>query len=64
MAQTPGKKNKCSATGIRLTFWGALDDLVLLLGVFQYTLGAEHLFVDCAVEFNLFLRMSLAVLDD
>ena len=64
MAQTPGKKNKLLSRRTRLTFRRTVDDLVLLLRVFEDTLGAEHFFVDCAVELDFFLGMGLAVLDD
>ena len=63
MAQTPGQKNKKSAIRQRLTFRRALNDLVLLLCMLEDTLRAEHFLIDSTVEFDLFLRMSLAVLD-
>ena len=46
-----------------LTFWRAVDDLVLLLSVLEDTLGTEHVSVLHTVEFDLFARMADAVLD-
>ena len=46
-----------------LTFGGAVDNLVFLLGVLEDTLGAEHVTVLHAVELHLFLRVLHAVLN-
>jgi len=62
MAQRPGKKNKLYSRK-KLTFGRAIDDLVLLLGVLENTLGTEHLLVVRTVEFDLLLWMLLAILD-
>lgn len=46
-----------------LTFGRAVDHLVLLLGVLEDTLGAEHVAVLHTVELHFLLRVRLAVLN-
>ena len=46
-----------------LTFGRTVDDLVLLLGVLEDALRAEHVAVLLAVELDLLLRVLRAVLD-
>ena len=47
----------------KLTFWGAVDDLVLLGCVLKNTLAAEHLFVVNTVKLNFFGSMSSTEFD-
>ena len=47
----------------KLTFRRTVDDLVLLLGVLEDALGAEHVAVLHAVELHFFRRVRHAVLD-
>ena len=47
----------------RLTFWGTVDDLMLLLGVLEDTLRAEHFLIIDTVELYFLGGMLLAELD-
>lgn len=46
-----------------LTFGRTINNLVLLIGMFENTLGTEHVLVIETVEFNFFAWMLLAELN-